>query len=925
MDSNAPLSQRRDLLDSLTLDAALAAQENDSQSDGMRSASALVLFRAALQVSQQQLKEHFFDKTPAPELVHGRAQVIDQLLIRVWQRLVVMPSEHKPTTNDIALIAVGGYGRGELHPCSDIDLLILLQNDNHAHYQTRLEQFLMFLWDMGLEVGHSVRSLQECITEAQNDITIATNLMESRLLMGPQILYETLRNATGSTHIWPSRQFFEAKWQEQIARHTKYHDTAYNLEPNVKEGPGGLRDIQMIGWVAKRHFGATTLHDLVTHDFLTEIEYEALIAGQNFLWQVRLALHIFAGRREDRLLFDHQQAIAHQLGYRNEEHRLAVEQFMKEYYRTIMELSRLNEMLLQLFQEAILYADNPTIHGPASAVGAGCAGTSPTVTPINSRFQSCNGFIEAKNSGIFKRYPFALLEIFLLLQQHPELKGVRATTIRLIRDHRYLINDKFRDDLRNRSLFMEMLRQPHGVTHELRRMNRYGLLAAYLPVFGAIVGQMQYDLFHVYTVDEHTLMVLRNLRRLTVPEFSHELPMCSELIQRIPKPEILYLASLFHDIAKGRGGDHSELGANDAMAFCLHHGLSQYDARFVSWLVKTHLMMSNTAQRKDISDPQVIADFAAIVGDQVHLDYLYLLTVSDIRGTNPTLWNSWKDSLLAELYNTTKRALRRGLEHIIDRTERLNEIKQQALSVFQQQTMDVTAIENCWREWGDDYFLRHSADEIAWHTLAILQSTAADLPLVLVRQQSLRGGTEIFIYTHDQEHLFATTTQTLDQLGLTILDARIITTNNGFTLDTYIVLEASGEPITNEYRLHEIPLTLKQHLQNHEQKLVSGTRRPPRQLKYFSTPTEITFSNDVRNQRTVMELITTDRAGLLSRVGQALRESGARLQNAKIATFGARVEDVFFITDKNNQPLQSDAQCNQLRDTMIKYLDEKIG
>ena len=391
------------LFDSTALDDNLAQVVNGSAL--ALSGSALALFRTALQTSQQKLKEQFLSGVPASELVHSRAQVIDQLLTRAWRRLVVADdcrNEHGAVAEagtTIALIAVGGYGRGELHPASDIDLLILLQNDNHAHYQARLEQFLMFLWDMGLEVGHSVRSLQECITEAERDITIATNLMESRLLMGPQILYGTLRSATGSAHIWPSLQFFEAKWQEQIARHIKYHDTAYNLEPNVKEGPGGLRDIQMVGWVAKRHFGAATLHDLVTHNFLTEAEYGALMAGQDFLWQVRFALHTLTGRREDRLLFDYQQTIAQQFGYCNEEHRLAVEQFMKEYYRTIMELGRLNEMLLQLFQEAILYADSPA-----------------TVVPINSRFQSCNGFIEAKHNGIFKRYPFALLEIFLLLQ-----------------------------------------------------------------------------------------------------------------------------------------------------------------------------------------------------------------------------------------------------------------------------------------------------------------------------------------------------------------------------------------------------------------------------------------------------------------------------------------------------------------------------
>jgi [protein-PII] uridylyltransferase len=865
--------------------------------------NSLPLFRATLQAAHQAIKERFLNGTPAAELVRSRAEVIDYFVIQAWHRLVI-----NRDSDDLALVAVGGYGRGELHPGSDIDLLVLLRDNNHQIYQERLERFLVFLWDIGLEVGHSVRSLQECVSESERDITVATNLMEARLLDGPQPLFEAMRTATGPGRIWPSRRFFEAKWQEQIARHAKYHDTAYNLEPNVKEGPGGLRDIQMIGWVAKRHFGATTLHDLVDHGFLTESEYQALIAGQNFLWQVRFMLHTLSGRREDRLLFDHQHALAQQFGYHDEEHRLAVEQFMKEYYRTIMELSRLNEMLLQLFQEAILYADSEAV-----------------AAPINNRFQARNGFIEVTHDGVFRRYPFALLEIFLLLQQHRELKGVRATTIRLIRDHRYLIDDAFRNDLRNRSLFMEIMRQPRGITHELRRMNRYGVLAAYAPMFGAIVGQMQYDLFHVYTVDEHTLMVVRNLRRLTVPQFAHELPLCSDIVQRIPKPEILNLAGFFHDIAKGRGGDHSELGAHDAMEFCLHHGMSQYDARFVGWLVKHHLIMSSTAQRKDISDPQVIAAFAATVGDQAHLDYLYLLTVADIRGTNPTLWNSWKDSLLTELYKSTKRALRRGLEHVIDSSERITGVKQQASALLKQHALDDASIEKLWHELGDDYFLRHSADEIAWHSQAISHCSPMGLPLVLVRQQAPRGGTEIFIYTYDQDHLFATTTQALDQLGLTIVDARIITSHNGFTLDTYIVLEASGEPIANAYRIQEILDTLKQHLGQGGEKRGHVSRRPSRRLKFFPTPTEITFSDDTRNQRTVMELITADRPGLLSRIGQAFMECGIRLQNAKIATFGARAEDVFFVTDKNNQPLQLETQFDCLRETVVRYLDKKEG
>ncbi|MFZ5594895.1 MAG: [protein-PII] uridylyltransferase [Pseudomonadota bacterium] len=862
----------------------------------------LPLFRTALQSAQQALKERFLGGAPAEELVRGRARVVDDLLIRVWHKLVTPSGGDE----DIALVAVGGYGRGELHPGSDIDLLILLRNGDHARYQDRLEQFLVFLWDIGLEVGHSVRSLQECVDEASRDITIATNLMESRPLAGSPSLFEAMRAATGPQRIWPSRRFFEAKWQEQIARHHKYHDTAYNLEPNVKEGPGGLRDIQMIGWVAKRHFGATTLHDLVGHGFLTESEYQELIAGQNFLWRVRFALHTLAGRREDRLLFDHQKTVAQQFGFQDEEHKLAVEQLMKEYYRTIMELSRLNEMLLQLFQEAILYADSETV-----------------IVPINNRFQARNNFIEARYDGVFRRYPFALLEVFLILQQHPELKGVRAATIRLIRDHRHLIDEKFRNDLRNRTLFMEIMRQPRGVTHELRRMNRYGVLAAYVSIFGNIVGQMQYDLFHVYTVDEHTLMVVRNLRRFSVPEFAQEFPHCSELAQRIPKPEILWLGGFFHDIAKGRGGDHSELGAQDAMTFCLHHGMSPYDARFVAWLVKHHLIMSSTAQRKDISDPQVIAEFAAKVGDQAHLDYLYLLTVADIRGTNPALWNGWKDALLMDLYTATKRALRRGLEHIIDHAERVDEIKQQALAILKQHAPDETVIEKLWRDLGDDYFLRHSADEIAWHTQTLIHCSPADLPLVLVRQQTPRGGTEIFIYARDEDHLFATTTRTLDQLGLTIVDARIITANSGFTLDTYIVLEASGEAITNAYRIQEILVSLKQYLVHPGESQPPISRRAPRQLKYFPTPTEIHFSNDERNHRTAMELITSDRPGLLSRVGQAFMECGARLQNAKIATLGARAEDVFFITDKNNRPLCTEEQFDCLRKTIARHLERQ--
>jgi len=669
----------------------------------------LKVFRDTLKAASQTLQTRFLAGEPVGILVQQRSHLMDELLTRAWSLFI------PPNAQGCALVAVGGYGRGELHPASDIDLLVLLADESPEEHQEGIEQFLTFLWDLGLTVGHSVRTVTECREQAIQDITVMTNLMESRLLTGDRECYLQMCAATDAEHIWPVNAFFTAKLEEQRQRHRKYHDTAYNLEPNVKEGPGGLRDIQVISWVARRHFGAASLQELVSHGFLTPSEYEDLSSGQAFLWRVRYALHNLSDREEDRLLFDYQATLAKQLGYQDDDHHMAVENFMREYYCNITMLSRLNEMLLQLFQEAILLQHSPV-----------------KLEPINKRFRIRNGFIEVTHYKVFAHQPFALLEIFLHLQQQPRILGVRAATIRLIREYRHLIDDDFRNDLRCRSLFMEILRQPRGITHELRRMNRYGILAAYFPAFGRIVGQMQYDLFHVYTVDDHILMVLRNLRRFTVAEFTREFPLCSRIIKTIPKLEILYLAALFHDIAKGRGGDHSELGVQDAVTFCHHHGLSEFDTSLVAWLVRHHLLMSVIAQHKDISDPEVIADFAHLMGDRLHLDHLYLLTVADIRGTNPTIWNSWKDSLLINLYKACSKFLQRGLEQAVDRQECVRENQQAALELLPQLPMD--RLQDLWRSLEHDYFMRHSADEIAWHSQAILNHGQTDQPLVVIRE-----------------------------------------------------------------------------------------------------------------------------------------------------------------------------------------------
>jgi [protein-PII] uridylyltransferase len=823
---------------------------------------------------------------------------MDELLRRAWLQFFAADAP------DLGLAAVGGYGRGELHPASDVDIMILLGDQSLDAHRSGLERFLTFLWDIGLEVGHSVRTVEDCARESAADITVATSLMEARWLTGSTALFERMRAVTGPDRIWPDADFFESKRKERCLRCQRYNETAFNLEPNIKEGPGGLRDLQMIGWVAKRHFGAITLGELVDHGFLSQREHQELIECRDFLWQIRFALHLLTGRREDNLLFDHQRRIALQLGYRDQDHNLAVEQFMQRYYRTVNVLGQLNEMLLQLFEEAILLADDPD-----------------EPIPINRRFQARRGYLEVTRPNVFLRYPFALLEIFLILQQHPELKGLRASTIRLIRDHLPLIDDKFRNDVRPRSLFMEILRQPLGVARQLRLMNACGVLPAYLPEFSHIAGRMQYDLFHAYTVDQHILFVVRNLRRFYLPQFAHELPRCNAIMEQLPKPELLYIAGLYHDIGKGRGGDHSELGAGDAEQFCSRHGLSSFDTRLVAWLVRHHLILSRTAQKKDIHDPAVIHDFAREMGDQMHLDYLYLLTVADIRGTNPKLWNTWRDSLLWQLYEATRRALRRGLDHPIDKEERIREVQTQARQRLHATKIDETRINQVWEGFGDDYFLRHSADEITWHTRAILKKGYNEQPLVMARADPNRGGTEIFIYTLDQDNLFALITSLLDQLGLTILDARILTGHRGYALDSFTVLEDSGAPIHDRARIKEIVTTLRQALSQPDAAPILPSRHISRIQRAFQMPTLVSFREDEANGRTVVELVSWDRPGLLCRVGQAFMECGVQLHNAKIATLGAQVEDVFFVTDRENRPLSDSGKYAALRAALVGRLD----
>lgn len=887
---NSPLGQPKPMPDRILDTAAFLKEASGTDKP-------LPLFQDAIKQGKECLKTLFEAGEPVAELVALRANFIDALLNAAWQRII-------PADTNAALIAVGGYGRSELHPASDIDLLILLGDGDHDALSENLSELLTFFWDIGLEIGHSVRTLQESIEEAERDITVATNLMEARLLTGPAPLFIKLKESTGPDRLWPSDRFFQAKWEEQKQRHLKYDGTVSNLEPNIKESPGGLRDIQMIGWVVKRHFRAETLDELVSHGFLTEEEFADLMESQEFLWQIRFALHLLTGRHDDRLLFDHQRTLAEQFGYQDNDKDLGIEQFMQRYYRTAIRLNRMNEMLLQLFQEVILLK---------------CHLDAPK--PINPRFHSRSGFLEVTREDIFEKNPLALLEMFLIMQQHPGLNGVRASTIRLTRSHRYLIDESFRSDPAARHIFMEILRQPRGITHELRRMNRYGILARYIPAFSNIVGRMQYDLFHAYTVDEHTLFLIRNLRRFAVSDHRAEFPLCSDIMERLPKPELIYLAALFHDIAKGRGGDHSTLGAEDALLFCKQHDLSDHESNLVAWLVQNHLLMSITAQRKDTSDPDVIREFAQEVKNSVRLDYLYLLTVADIRSTDPKKWNSWKNSLLRDLYMATKQALLRGLENIQERDEVIQNKQAGARHLLNADGIPPVQSNAFWLTLSLEYFLHHTWEEIAWQSKTVLTAKEEDLPLVLLRKSSTRGGNEVFIYTADRDNLFALTTSLLDQIGLNILGARIESTHTGYSLSSYLVLENDGSAVDDLGRREEICATLKDALGNIQIDDITVTRRIPRQMKHFSTPTRIDFVQDGGNQRTIMKLVTDDRPGLLSQVGYAFTACGLRLINAKIGTIGAVAEDTFFLTDREDRPLSDRAQFECLEKAIRERLD----
>ena len=835
-------------------------------------------------------------------LLHQRTAFIDQILNQLWHYVGL-------DKFDIALIAVGGYGRGELHPYSDIDLLLLSHHSIDKAVCECVSQFITLLWDIRFDVGHSVRTLKETISLGKSDITVATNIMESRLLAGDESVYNDLNEQVEHPNFWPSDEFYLAKRDEQIARHDA--GNSFDLEPNIKACAGGLRDIQTVGWIAKRHFKATFVEQLVTHGFLSQDELDELLECQDFLWRIRFALHMTANRGEDKLLFNYQHDVATLLGYRdNEGEQLAVEDMMKQYYQTMRQISELCEMLLQLFKREFLGRIKPL-----------------TQVDIDENYQRLGRFIDAKHDDIFSS-PEQLVLLFLNVAKDNEIRGIYAPTLRQLRQARQELTQPLSELHACRKAFMAILKHPNGIS-ALSMMHRHGILGSYLPQWEHITGQMQFDLFHAYTVDEHTHRLLLNIDRFSKPQYKEEFPLCSVLINTISKKGLLVLAAIFHDIGKGRGGDHSELGAIDALAFGKLHDLNEHDTRLVAWLVENHLVMSITAQRRDIHDHDVINTFANTVKDETRLAYLYCLTVADICATNDNLWNSWKGSLLRELYFFTLRALRRGKVTEVDADQRVEEYKAKALQILanRHNTNDtLIEYESLWRGLDSTYFLRHTPMQIANHSEHILlNDPKSNKPIVKIFNDEQKNNSELFVYHHDTINLFAKVMRVLGSKNVQINDAHVIATNNGFALDTFSIAEQDGNAITQPRRLASITQTLVKSLTSKNFKIHSR-RRIGRQVKHFSVPTQVSFIENDNADHTIFELIALDMPGLLATVGDVFTKHKINLLNAKITTIGERVEDFFIISDKQGNALTEEAE-QQLQQALIKAIEkiEKIN
>ncbi len=847
-----------------------AAVLDAQQPEAHQAPVTLIELRSRFRDRKAQLLEQFRVARPtapaATRLIRSLCRHVDETLLTLWR--------HTSMPDHTALLAVGGFGRGELFPHSDVDVLILLppgHTETTDSLRSAIEGFITACWDIGLEIGSSVRSVDECVAMALSDVTVQTALLESRYLCGSRRVFNTFRHA--NTHAMDPKAFLRAKTLEMVQRHRKYEDTPYSLEPNCKESPGGLRDLQVVIWVALAAGLGKNWSALAAKGLITPFEVKQLNRNEGLLKLIRARLHLIAGRREDRLVFDLQTAVAESFGYSGTRAQRASEVLMRRYYWAAKAVTQLNQILMLNIEERI--------EGSQDA----------PMRPINDKFLERGGMLEVVSDDLYQRDPHAILETFLVYQQTVGPKGLSARTLRALYNARDLMDAKFRHDPVNRATFMKILKAHEGQTHAFRLMNQTSVLGRYLWVFRRIVGQMQHDLFHVYTVDQHILMVLRNVRRFFIPEHAHEYPFCSQLASNFDRPHVLYIAALFHDVAKGRGGDHSELGEREARRFCRDHGVPRTDAALIEFLVKAHLTMSRIAQKEDLSDPDVIEEFVKLVVDERRLTALYLLTVADIRGTSPKVWNAWKGKLLEDLYRLTLRALGGARPNMDAEVEAR---KHEARAMLNLASLPPAIQRPLWDTLELSYFARHDAGDIAWHTRSLYAYVQTTEPIVKARLSPLGEGLQVLVYAPDRQDLFARICGYFDGAGFNILDAKVHTTRSGYALDTF---QVTSPQLELHYR------DLISFVENQLTGALAATGPLPepsrgrisRRVKSFPITPRITLRPDERAQHWLLGVSTSDRSGLLYSIARVLARHNINLQLAKITTLGERVEDTFLI------------------------------
>ena len=833
------------------------------------------------------------------EFLRKRSDFFDLFLKVIWNKTL--------KSKRISLVAVGGYGRGALHPQSDLDLLVLAEEIEIQTHGELVEEFLTQLWDANLIIGHSVRSIEQCIAFAKADITINTNLLEHRLIAGNKKIYNDFCSALAKNLHLDTSAFFRKKLEEQENRYKRHGNTEYNLEPNVKETPGGLRDLQLIDWISAHFFKKNDRRQLVSNKILSESDLDLLRNNENFLWRVRYEIHLHANRIEERLLFDYQTYLAKKFGYFEEKKNLGVERFMQNYYRVVSSTRELTDMILKWFREQLKEKQDNSID------------------KYNERFVIYNGFIDTVKSSVFFEQPSAIIEIFVILAENKNIAGLRASTIKQLRDYRYLIDDEFREQPTNKNLFIRLLHAKSNLPLQLRRMSRYGILGAYLPNYKNIVGLTQHDLFHIYPVEVHTIKVIENLISFGDIKKSKNFQTASKIFSNMENQGTIVIAALFHDIAKGRGGNHSELGAIDVRSFAIEHHLPETETNTLEWLVRNHLLMSSVSQREDIADPDVVRNFADKVKDVYHLDLLYILTVADICATNPDLWTDWKSALMSNLYISTKK-LFESKSSIEFREVHISDTKAEAAKLVSTHKSNIDKINELWSTLNDDFFVRELPENIAKYSESILSANTIDAPTIVITDigEDKPIATEIFVYARDQDKIFAKIANVLDQHRLSIQDARLETTTNNFAFDTFHVLNHNNKPIGED---HEFCASLRRDLSSHIMQPFESfqpvSRKVSRTLRQFKFKTSVEITTDETRNMSRLELVTPDRGGLLAHLSQIFIKNKINLENAKIATLGERVEDTFYVTDlETRQPVGSTV-ANILAHEICQELDNR--